>query len=168
MKEKQSDTDENLFLLDDAEAFAKHACQIAEQSSRKLAILSNFLDPIIFDQQDFSALVSRLARSDRNARVRILVKDIQPLTERGHALLSLARRLSSKVEIRKLLIEPQNDAQAYLISDRQRVLYKHDDGEYQGFANYRAGPEANKLLTDFDNFWERHSELSPDLRSLRL
>lgn len=168
MKERQSELDDRLFLLEGAEAFTKHARQIVAQSSRKLAILSETLDPAIFDQKGFSDLVSRLARGDRNAMVRILVKDIQPLVEGGHALLSLARRLSSKIELRKLLIEPENATQAYLIGDRRGLLYKHDDREYQGFASYRAGPEANRLLTEFDNLWERHSELSPALRSLRI
>lgn len=168
MNERQSETDPNLHLLGDAEAFATHALQIAEQTSRELVIVSDFLDPAIFNQANFADLVSRLARRHRHARVRILLKDIRPVVERGHKLLSLARRLSSKIEIRKLLTDAENDGRAYLIGDRDKLLYKHDDGEYKGFANYTGGPEASRLLVDFDNLWERHSELSPALRTLRI
>lgn len=165
MKERQSETSDQLFLLEDAEAFALHARQIIEGSRRELTILSEFLDSQIYDQP-LADLISRLARDDRNARVRILLKDVRPVVERGHSLLSLARRLSSKVEIRKLLIEAENDAEAYLIGDRDRVLYQHADREYKGFANYAAAPEAAKLLGGFNHLWERHSEVSPALRSL--
>jgi hypothetical protein len=165
MKERQSEVSEKLFLLEDAEAFAVHAKQLVEGSRRELAILSELLDPLIYDH-GLTHLISQLARSDRAARVRILLKDIQPLIERGHPLLTLARRLSSKVEIRKLLIEPENEAQAYLTGDRDRLLYLHSDREYQGFANYAAGPEVARLLDSFDHLWERHSEVSPGLRSL--
>jgi hypothetical protein len=165
MKERQSESAEQLFLLDDAEAFALHARQIVERSRRELAVLSQHLDPLVYESA-LADRISALARDDRNARVRILVKEIEPIIERGHPLLTLARRLSSKVEIRKLLIEPENEAEAYLIGDRERVLYKHADREYTGFANYLAGPEAAKLLDNFNYLWERHSELSPALRSL--
>ncbi|MEX1032585.1 MAG: hypothetical protein WDZ30_04445 [Cellvibrionaceae bacterium] len=168
MKEIQSEVDENLILLEDGEAFAKHARQIVEQGRRELAILSSSLDPYIYDRTDFADLVSSLARGDRKAEVRIQVKDIRPLVERGHRLLKLARRLSSKVHIRKLLIEPENDTRAYLIGDRGLLLYKHDDTEYKGFANYRAGPEANALLDVFNHLWEQHSTVDPSLRNLRI
>lgn len=168
MKERQSETDANLFLLEDAEAFSHHAEQLIEQSDRDLAILSQALDPLIYDQENLADRISQLARSNPRARIRILVKDTRPLVERGHKLLTLARRLSSKVEIRKLLTEPENDSHAYLIGDRNLLLYKHDDRDYQGFANYQAGPEAQKFLEEFNFLWDRHSEVPVDLRTLRI
>jgi hypothetical protein len=167
MKERQSESAQELFLLEDAEAFAHHAKEIVAGARRELAILGERLDSTIYDQP-LAELISRLARADRNARVRILLKDIQPITERGHALLDLARRLSSKVEIRKLLIEPENETEAFLVADRLQVLYQHSDGDYTGFANYQAGPEAAKLLDTFDHLWERHGEISPALRRLHI
>ncbi|MGQ9424558.1 DUF7931 domain-containing protein [Gilvimarinus sp. F26214L] len=166
MKERQSDTDEQLFLLEDVEAFAHHALRVATRARREMVLLSGTLDPILFDHAGFADAISALARSDRNARVRILVKQVHPLIERGHRLLELSRRLSSKVEIRKLTIEPENDAESYLIGDRDKLLYQHEPREYQGFANYNAGPEVRPILEVFDQLWARHSEQSPALRRL--
>ncbi|MCW8193954.1 hypothetical protein F6455_04030 [Proteobacteria bacterium 005FR1] len=165
MKERPSEVSDKLFLLKDAEAFALHAKQLVGGSRRELVILSELLDPLIYDQA-LSELVSQLARGDRKARVRILLKNIQPVIERGHPLLALARRLSSKLEIRRLLIEAENEAQAYLIGDRDHLLYLHSDREYKGFSNYAAGPEVARLLESFNHLWERHSEASPALRAL--
>lgn len=168
MKEVQSEASEHLWLLEDAEAFAKHAKKLAEQSARQICILSASLDPSVFDQEDFVDQVSRLARSDRRAQVRILVKDIRPMLDRGHQLLTLSRRLTSKVHIRKLLTDPQDKPHSYLLSDRGLLLYMHEEGAYKGFADYDAAPRVQQLLEDFSHLWEHHSEASPDLRHMHL
>src|SRR5690606_5552024 len=123
---------------------------------------------LLYDRDDFASAVSRLVRKDRNARLRILVKDLRPLVEHGHRLLELSRRLSSKVEIRKLLIDAPGAERSFMIGDRELLLFQHEEGVYRGFANYRAGPEITPLLDSFNELWERHSEVSPDLRRLHL
>lgn len=168
MKEVQSEASEHLLLLEDAAAFAKHAQQIAARSSREICILSGSLDPTIYDQENFVRLVSELARSERHAQVRILVKDVRPILERGHKLLNLARRLSSKVQIRKLLMDPEDKDHSYLLSDRGLLLYMHEEGAYQGFADYDATSRTRQLLENFNRLWEHHSEVSPDLRQMHL
>lgn len=159
---------ETLHQLAEPADFAEHAQSIVENSRREVALMSATLDRGVYDRPEFAAALSQLARTERNARVRILVKDIQPLVERGHLLLTLARRLSSKVSIRKLTIEPPQADRAFLIGDRDRLLYQHEEGVYQGFANYQAGPEIKPLLLLFEDLWERQSEVSPDLRRLSL
>lgn len=168
MKESRSEVSEHLYLLEDAEAFAKHAKQMVEQSSREVCILSTNLDPLLFDQDDFADRLSKLARSDRHARVRILVKDIRPMLDRGHKLLNLSRRLSSKVHIHRLLTDPEDNCHSYLLGDREHLLYMHEDGVYHGFADYQAAPKLRQFLEDFNHLWEQHSELSPDLRRMYL
>jgi len=168
MPETPSTVDENLFLLEGLTTFSKHALQITKKARRKLYILSDTLDFTLYDNDDIESAISALARSDRHANVQILVKDIRPLVERNHRLLRLARRLPSKVMLRRLTIEPENNERAYLIGDRSLLLYKHDDKEYQGFANYQAGPEVLKIMEEFMYLWQRHSDDDVDLRNLSL
>lgn len=168
MKETQSQSSEQVFLLEELAAITKHADQIIAQSTRSICILSERLDPGIYDQEDLVNLVSKLARSDRNADVRILVKDVRSMLEQGHRLLNLSRRLSSKVHIRRLLADPEDARHSYLIGDRERLLYLHEDGVYKGFADYQAAPKVRQLLEDFNRLWEHHSEASPDLRRMHL
>lgn len=168
MKETQSQSSEQVFLLEDLAAFAKHADQIIARSTRSICILSAHLDRELYDRDDLVNLVSELARSDRNASVRILVKDIRSMLEQGHRLLGLSRRLSSKVHIRRLVADPEDTLHSYLISDRERLLYLHEDGVYRGFADYQAAPKVRQLLEVFNRLWEHHSEASPDLRRMHL
>jgi len=109
MSEHTSEVDPNLILLDEFDDFAKHALQVVEASRREILILSKTFDPALYNTEAFYQQILDLARADRNRQVKILVKDIQPVVEQGHRILALARRLSSKVEIRKLLIKPQKD-----------------------------------------------------------
>lgn len=168
MTETVSETDENLILLQGPAAFAKHADLLVEGSRRKVFILSTELDFPLFHREAFTDRVSALARGDRNAQVNILVKEIRPLLEQGHLLLKLARRLPSKIRIRKLVLEPQDATMAYVIGDEDRLLYKHDDRDYDGFVNYRAPLECKERLTEFTYLWEQHGLDDPGLRELKI
>jgi hypothetical protein len=168
MAEHASETDTNLILLDELDDFSKHSLQVVESSRREVLLLSKTLDPAIYDNELFYQGILDLARKDRNVQVRILVKDIQPVVEHGHRILNLARRLSSKIEIRKLLIKPEKDSITYLIGDRKHLLYMHEDQVYNGFVNYDAGQESKSLADEFTYLWDKHSVLDPALRTMLL
>lgn len=168
MTESTSPTDAGLIQLEGVEAFAKHAVKLVQKSRRELVILSRYLDLPVYGQEGFQSALSKLVREDRNSRVRILVKEPRPLLETGHPLLTLGRRLSSKVELRKLTYEPQDDAIGYLVGDRELLLYDRADGNCQGFVNYRAAPEASALLDEFNYLWEQHGYADPAFRQLVL
>lgn len=168
MAEQASESDTSLILIDELEDFTKHSVQVVEASRREVLLLSKTLDPAIYNNEPFYQSILDLARSDRNVQVRILVKDIQPVVEQGHRILNLARRLSSKVEIRKLLSRPQKDSITYLIGDRKHLLYMHEDLVYNGFANYEAAQESKSLADEFTYLWDKHSELDPALRTMLL
>ena len=168
MPEKPSDVDTALILLEGLEPFANHTLKIIRQARRKIIILSDVLDIAVYHNKGIVTALSEFARSDRNAHVSILVKQTRPLVERNHLILQLARRLPSKVSIRRLLIQPEDDARAYLISDHDTLLYQHQEGEYSGFANYAAKPEAQKIIEEFNYLWQRQSVEDIELRSLTL
>lgn len=168
MVEKTTETDTNLVLIDELDDFSNHATQVVESSRREVLLLSKTLDPAIYNNEPFYQAVLDFARQDRNAQVKILVKDIQPVVEQGHRILNLARRLSSKVEIRKLLIKPEKDSITYLIGDRKCLLYMHEDQVYNGFVNYEAAQESKSLADEFSYLWDKHSVLDPSLRTMLL
>lgn len=168
MAEQASESDTSLILIDELEDFTKHSVQVVEASRREVLLLSKTLDPAIYNNEPFYQSILDLARNDRNVQVRILVKDIQPVVEQGHRILNLARRLSSKVEIRKLLSRPQKDSITYLIGDRKHLLYMHEDLVYNGFVNYEAAQESKSLADEFTYLWDKHSELDPALRTMLL
>lgn len=166
MVEKASETDANLILIDELDDFSSHSLQVVESSRREVLLLSKTLDPALYNNESFYQAILDFARNDRNVQVKILVKDIQPVVEQGHRLLTLARRLSSKIEIRKLHTKPQKDSITYLIGDRKHLLYMHEDQVYNGFVNYEAAQESKSLADEFTYLWDTHSELDPALRTM--
>jgi hypothetical protein len=166
MSEKKSETDSNLILLDEPGDFKKHAVKVLEETRREILLLSDLLDPAVYDSEEFSDALSRFARGDRNAKVKILVKNIRPMVEQGHYLLRLARRLPSKIEIRRPTFEPKNTELAYLMGDRKYLLYKHEEGVYNGFVNYSAAVECLDLSEEFNWLWDKHSVVDASVRSI--
>lgn len=166
MTEHVSENDQNLILLDELEDFSRSSLKVVELSRREVLLLSRTLDPALFNNEAFYQHLLDLARRDRNVRIRILVKDIRPVVEQGHRILNLARKLSSKIEIRKLLSRPEKDAIAYLIGDRRHLLYMHEDQIYNGFVHFDAAVECRGLADEFSYLWDKHSELDPALRSM--
>ncbi|TQV73535.1 hypothetical protein FKG94_17720 [Exilibacterium tricleocarpae] len=161
-------SDPNLHLLGDLDAFRTHALEMTAHAQRSIDILSAELDFPLYNQEGFQQALSALARRSRNSRIRILVKSTQPMVEKGHLVAQLAQRLPSKLQIRRLNQPPQDDAMAYLIADRELLLYKNDEEQYQGFANYAARPEARRLLEEFTYLWEQQARPDPQLRLLTL
>lgn len=166
MTEHVSETDPNLILLDEPDDFSRHSLKLLEESRREILLLSKTLDPTLYNNEAFYQHILDLVRKDRFTHVKILVKDIRPVVEQGHRILKLARKLSSKIEIRKLLTRPEKDAIAYLIGDRKRLLYMHEDQIYNGFVNYAAAVECKGLADEFTYLWDKHSEVDPALRSM--
>lgn len=157
----------DLFLLDSCEDFHGFALQLLAKTRRHLAILSRDLDPAIFNSTEFVEAVSQFARSSRYAQVQILVKDTKPLLERGHKLVRLAQRLSSKITIRKLTQEADNKDMGFMLCDGHGLLYKNDEAVYQGFANFKADVEVKRFRETFDYIWQ-YGEADPNLQELHI
>ncbi|GAB3107308.1 hypothetical protein G8770_06940 [Aestuariicella hydrocarbonica] len=167
-REIPSENCETLTLLQGPEAFAKHLQQMLTQGRRHVEILTQQLDPLLFANADVCAALSGLARAHRQAEVRILIKDPKPLFGRHHPLLALQKRLTSKVNIRRLTTPPHSEHQGYVIVDQRQLLLQHQEGEFQGFCNTDAAPEAKSLLEEFNTLWLRHAEEIVELRPLSL
>ncbi|MBU3070488.1 hypothetical protein KOI40_11690 [Aestuariicella sp. G3-2] len=167
-REIPSQSCDTLTLLHGPEAFAKYLHRMLAGGRRYVDILSQQLDPILFADSEVCSALSALVRAHRQAEVRILVKDPKPLFGRHHALLALQKRLTSKIKIRKLNIQPQNENQGYVIVDQRQLLLQHHDGEFDGFSNTDAAPESKALLEEFNLLWQLQSSEIAELRPLSL
>lgn len=164
---RPSAVSDQLILLENLADFQEHAVALAQDARRYLAILSTNLDAPLYDQDVFVSAISRLVRESRFAHVNILVKNTKPLIERGHKLARLSQRLSSKVQLRKLTIEPENTDMGFMLRDNDGLLFKNDDLAYRGFANYSAAVEVKRLRETFDYLWQ-YAEPEADLQLLHL
>ncbi len=157
----------DLLLLDCAQDYLENSIKVLSQATRSATIFSHVLDPHIYDNSDVLNAISQLARRSRYSEIRILVRHTKPLIELGHNLVRLSQRLPSKILIRKITTEPSNQNMAFLICDNSMLIYKHDDQNYQGFANYCAPQEIKSLKEAYLPCWEQGA-FDMDLRQLNL
>ena len=107
----QSDELVHVTTRDDCQAIS---LALARQAKHSLTIFSYDLEPSLYNSPAFYDAARNVIGSDPNAIIRILVYDISRTINRGHRLLDLSQRLSSRVQIRKL---PRKYHHAFLIAD---------------------------------------------------
>jgi hypothetical protein len=164
---EQSPTSADLWLLEGITDFREHALKLCQTARRDIIILSQDLDTQLYEDKAFINFVSQLARSSRNAQIKLLIKNTKPAIASGHQLIRLAQRLSSKIFVRKLVIEPDNKDMGFMCCDTNGLLYKNDDGIYKGFANYHALREVKQLREQFNYIWQ-YAEQDPELQILTI
>lgn len=164
---EQSAACKTLWLLDGITDFRSYSEQLVLNSRRSIAILTQNLDALIYATPELVQEISNFVRSSRNAQIQILIKDTKPAIENGHALVRLAQRLPSKILVRKLTIEPNNKAMAYILGDTDKLLYKNDDGLHRGFYNSAAASEIKSLREEFNYLWQ-YGECEPEFQLLHI
>lgn len=138
-----------------------------ERPRRTLLLLSPLLDPLLFDRPDVVEAVSAFARDARQARVQILIRDSSLIVARGHRLVELARRLESRIEVRKLPDDAGTRELSFMTWDERGCWLLPDYREYQALRNFHDPVQAKRLTEQFARLWAR-SAPDPELRLLRL
>lgn len=164
---KPSIVSDQLLLLESSEDFREQITRICANARRHIDIFSHNLDYPVYNHADTVDAISQMARAHPQALVRILVRDTRPLVENSHRLVRLSQRMPSKIQVRKLTEEPDNTEMAFVLCDRDQLIYKNDDSEYRGFVNYAAAPEVQALRDTFSRLWEP-ARPDPKLRILCL
>jgi hypothetical protein len=159
----ESPTSPDLFLLDGPEDFLNFSLKLLSNTKRNIAILSTDLDPLIYNSDAVIEAISLVARSSRNAEINILVRETKLIAESGHKLARLAQRLPSKMNIRKIVVEPEDKKMAFMLCDTKSLIYKNDEEYCRGFANFSAAAEVNNLQEIFDYLWQ-YAETDPELQ----
>ena len=135
--------------------------------SRIVRIYSQELDHALFDRADVTDALSAFVRHGPPARLQILIHTSHSIVRRGHQLLELARRLDSKIEIRRVPTELATDRASFVLADERGYFLLPDHREYQAMANAYDPVQTERLMERFDYLWDR-SGTDPDLRVLRL
>jgi predicted GNAT family N-acyltransferase len=147
--------------------FDQLAVAQARHAGREIRILSPKLDPRVFDQRDLGDALRRLLRHTRMSRVQILVQDARAITQRGHGLLQLARRLPSSVEMRRLAEHADWRGDTLMIRDRDSLLALPASETDPGFYRPNDRARCETALGRFDELW-RAGVADPEFRSLAI
>jgi predicted GNAT family N-acyltransferase len=138
-----------------------------QRPRRTLLLLSPLLDPLLFDRPDVVEAISAFAREARQTRVQILIRDSSQIVARGHRLVELARRLDSRVELRRLPDDAGTRELSFMTWDERGCWLLPDYREYQALRNFHDPVQAKRLTEQFARLWAR-STPDPELRLLRL
>lgn len=137
---------------------------MARQAKRSLNIFSHDLEPAIYNTPSFYEAVRDVIGADTNSLIRILVYDISGTINKGHRLLDLGSRLSSRVQIRKLTKKYHH---AFMIADTIGVVDRRRAERYEGTANFNAPGWAQNLQVFFNGVWDQSSRTS-EVYSLKI
>jgi predicted GNAT family N-acyltransferase len=135
---------------------------------RELIIVSPTLDRALFGAPEAVESISNYVRRTAQPVVRILVEDARAIAGGGHPLLELARRLPSKVHMRRQPPDiPEGTPAHFVVADTTSLWVVQDRDVLSGFANLHDRVEARRLLDVFNHLYDRAQE-DPELRRLDL
>jgi predicted GNAT family N-acyltransferase len=140
---------------------------VAMAAERQLSILSQELDPLLFDRPELVDRLSGFVRRASAVQLRILLVDHSRVVSRGHRLLELARRLDSRIEMRRPPGELTPRDVSFAVWDGQGYWLMPDSHVYQALRNDYDPVQAQRLAGQFQELWDRSSP-DPELRTLRL
>ena len=156
--------DANLVDIDTSEACRLAAVSMARQAARSIDIVSRRLDPQMYDNDEFCQAVSRMVIGSKRARVRVLVRHVEPLVRRGHRLLNLAQRLSSFIELRVPAPEFDDYNGAFLIADGAGTIERRLSDRFEASVNFNDPRTAQELGRHFEDMWRT---ATPDMNLRR-
>ena len=143
------------------------ALAMLQQTRRDVAILSRQMDGRLYDTAEFMQALSHLASQHPRCRIRVLLKDVEPLVKYGHRIIELSRRLSSSIGIRAIHQDYREYNEAFMVFDERGTIKRRYADRYEGFANFNDPKQARELLSFFDEVWNI-SEPDPNLRRLQI
>jgi hypothetical protein len=161
------ESSEDAIRITTREENAEAALELVKQSRQKLAIISQELDPLVYDQADFIDALRKLAINGRNVEIRIIVFEPELIVRKGHKLLDLAGKISSFIEMRKVSSKFKSFNESVLIADEIGYLYRESTERYNGKVNFNSRRESKHLLGVFDNMWET-AKPDPNLRRMHI
>jgi hypothetical protein len=155
------------FSLQSREEVRVMAQTLAEQAQRGLLLLTQDLEPPIYDQLPFLDAISKLARQHTEPCLRILIVDSRRALQSGHRLIELSRRLGSSIQFRRPPPEYQDTGKTFLLCDHAGYFFRPLSSRYEGKASFNNPGEVARLKKYFMELWDR-SEPDSEMRMLHV
>lgn len=135
--------------------------QVAASAQRLLAMYTQDLEPLVYDQPKFIEAVKKLVLARGYAKVRVLLADPARAVYESSRFIALARRITSYIEIRHAHPDYRGDRSAFLIADDRAIVYRSDASRWDGVLETNDPAVARRYLDLFDQAWigsEPHAE----------
>ncbi len=163
-KFKSADNDISLSSRDEVKIIN---IAMTQQASRNIEIISTQLDPGIFDTTGYIEAIKQLSILSKFTKIRILIRNPEPLVQNSHRMIELIHMLTSSIEVRKISEEYKSYSAAFTLFDGKGVIYQPHSDRYEGFANFSRPRLVTELSNFFNEIWE-HSTPDENLRRLNI
>ncbi len=120
---------------------------------RLISIFTPDLEPQLYDDPKVIEVIKRFVLSHSFAKVRVLLRDHTRHTGSGSRFMSMARRLTSYLELRILVPQFQHLTASYCVSDDRGIVYRMRADRWDGIAAVNSPPVARQYLQEFDAAW---------------
>lgn len=154
-------------VLDRRQALRQVSIRMVEQARREVLLFERRLAPDIHDQLPFVNALRGLALARAELPIRILVFDPREACRGGPRLIELARRLNSRIALRRTHEDDQDRPDAFMIVDERGYLQRRLATALESVADFDNPGEARRLRAEFIRMWERGSA-DPELHRLHL
>ncbi len=129
------------------------ATRVAQCAQRLLTLHTHDLEPSIYEHPPFLNAVKRLVLGRRFAKVRVLIVDPARVHFEHNAFITLARKLTSYIEIRHADAAHRSDPSSYIVADDTAFLCRLHESRWEGVSHIRAPLAARAFLDRFDVGW---------------
>lgn len=144
-----------------------HALALLQQAQRSLCLYSADLEPWLYHHSSMQAACTNFLLANPRNQLRILLRDTTLAVKHGHRLLTLARRLPSNCQIRKLHPDYPSETLNFLLADECGLLLRPEPSQYAGYACYQDPANVRLRRAQFEQAWST-SISDADLRSFLL
>jgi len=156
-----------LIILDNKADLKSLIFTMSQQAKKYILIFSHHLDSQLFDNEALYEVIKHLAIKSPRTYIKILLQDSKPMTTNGHRLLTLARRISSHIEIKVVAKEHLDIIETFLIfDDHAYIIHQHPE-RYEAEANFSDPLKTKHLNEQFKEMWD-HATIDSSLRQLSL
>ncbi len=156
------ETDEEFVCIDEEDNQIV-AVAMLKQAEFHLDILSQDFDPDVYDNQEFFDVVEDLALLSRHSRIRILLHNTKKVSQRGHLIFYLSKRLVGLIQFRSIAELHMSIPDTFMLVDGIGIMHRPHTDTLAATVNFKDRQKTKKLLQLFNNIWE-DSEPDPESR----
>ena len=140
---------------------------MGQQAKHRILIFSHDLDHDLFDTEELYETIKNLAIKNPRTHIHILVQNAHPMTQKGHRLLSLARRITSHIQIKVTAKEHEDIFETFVIFDDRGYIIQSHPERFEAYGNFYDPLKTRQLTEEFEELWGR-AIIDTSLRRLSL
>ena len=121
----------------------------------RVYILTQKLEPELYNDADIHEHLTQLAANKRNADIRIIAHDTRVAANQGHYLIHLAQKLPSFAQIRTTVTPAhRNFRESWLIADDGAYMRIRNPERFEGYYEIDNKLECRAYCEEFIEMWE--------------